>query len=82
MAAEAERVQDLRYKLDQARLKLDLELDKGAARDKELVASYEQRVEDLRREAQSLTQARAGESMLQLMSAGIAHFSLINLAIN
>ena len=82
MEAEAERVQDLRYKLDQARLKLDLELDKGAARDKELVASYEQRVEDLRREAQSLTQARAGEGMLQLMSAGIVHFSLINLAIN
>ena len=61
MAAEAERLHDLRYKLDQARLKLDSELDKGTARDKELVASYERRVGDLRKEAESLTQARAGE---------------------
>lgn len=80
MAAEAERLYDLRYKLDQARLKLDSELDKGAARDKELVASYERRVEDLAREARSLTQARAGESMIQHVSAGTLHSSIVDLA--
>ena len=61
MAIETERLQDLRQRLDRARLKIDIELDKGAARDKELVLSYERRVEDLRKELEALTYARASE---------------------
>lgn len=61
MAIETERLQDLRRRLDRARQKIDSELDKGAARDKELVLSYERRVEDLRKELEVLTYARASE---------------------
>ena len=62
MALETERLQDLRYKLDQAREKLDYELNKGAVRDKELVASCEQRIADFRKEVQTLTKTRAGDT--------------------
>ena len=62
MALEAERLQALRFKLDQARDELDYELNKGAVRDKELVASYERRVENFLKEVQSLTQTRAGDT--------------------
>lgn len=61
MAIETERVQDLRQQLDLAREKIDAELNKGAARDKELVAAYELRVEDFRKELETLTHARAGD---------------------
>lgn len=61
MASETERVQDLRQKLDQTRDNLDTELDKGAGRDKELVASIEKQVEDLRSEIDSVLKAKAGQ---------------------
>lgn len=61
MGIETERVQDLRQRLDLARQKIDSELDKGAARDKELTAAYERRAEDLRKELEVLTHARASE---------------------
>ena len=57
MAVDTERVQDLRQRLDLARQKIDSELDKGAVRDKELVAAYERRVEDLRKELEVLAGA-------------------------
>ncbi|KAL3140738.1 hypothetical protein ABBQ32_005293 [Trebouxia sp. C0010 RCD-2024] len=56
MAVDTERVQDLRQRLDLARQKIDSELDKGAVRDKELVAAYERRVEDLRKELEVLAE--------------------------
>lgn len=65
MAIETERLQDLRQRLDRARQKTDSELDKGAARDKELIASYERRVEDLRKELDALTYARASETVCE-----------------
>ena len=61
MAMDTERLQDLRQRLDIARKKIDSELDKAAARDKELVASFERRVEDLRKELEALTYARASK---------------------
>ena len=60
MASESERLQNLRYQLDQARERLDAELAKGATRDKELVASYERQVEDFRSELHSMLEAKAG----------------------
>ena len=61
MASENDRLQSLRQKLDLTREELDAELKKRADRDKELVASVEKQVEDLRSEIDSLLKSRAGE---------------------
>ena len=66
MAIDTERLQDLRQRLDIARKKIDSELDKGAARDKELVASFERHVEDLRKELEALTHARASKVVCEI----------------
>lgn len=68
MAVDTERVQDLRQRLDLARQKIDSELDKGAVRDKELVAAYERRVEDLRKELEVL----AGATTSNIVCEGLA----------
>lgn len=59
MASASKRVQELRQKLDLMRDKLDVELDTGTARDRELVVSYEKRVEDLRTEIDGILKPRA-----------------------
>ncbi len=61
MASENDRLQSLRQKLDLTRDELDAELKKRADRDKELVASVEKQVEDLRSEIDSILKSRAGE---------------------
>ena len=60
MESDSERLQTLRHQLDETRQKLSAELDKGAARDKELVSSYERSIQDLGMEVQSLVQAESG----------------------
>ena len=64
MASENDRLQSLRQKLDLTRDELDAELKKRADRDKELVASVEKQVEDLRSEIDSILKCRAGEKLV------------------
>ncbi len=70
MASENDRLQSLRQKLDLTRDELDAELKKRADRDKELVASVEKQVEDLRSEIDSILKSRAGET---LMASTLTH---------
>lgn len=52
---DANRVLEVRTRLDAARDKLQAELDKGAARDKSLVTSYEKSRDELKDELKMLT---------------------------
>ena len=71
MASENDRLQSLRQKLDLTRDELDAELKKKADRDKELVASVEKQVEDLRSEIDSILKSRAGERQVASTSTHI-----------
>lgn len=64
MESDSERLQTLRHQLDETRQKLSAELDKGAARDKELVSSYERSIQYLGMKVQSLVQAEPGQDIM------------------
>ena len=59
---DSSRVLAVRTRLDAARDKLQAELDKGAARGKSLVTSYEKSIEELKDELNMHTSAGGGVS--------------------